>query len=103
MISEPLTDDEKRILLKLARHSIELAASNHPLPELVLSEYSAQLQQEGASFVTLTEYGELKEGVSAPWSPTKHWCKMYASMRLQQPWMTIGLLRSCQTRWLNLS
>jgi len=65
MISEPLTDDEKRILLKLARHSIELAVSNHPLLELVLSEYSAQLQQEGASFVTLTEYGELRGCIGA--------------------------------------
>jgi AmmeMemoRadiSam system protein A len=65
MISEPLTDDEKRILLKLARHSIELAASHQPLPELVLSEYSAQLQQEGASFVTLTEYGELRGCIGA--------------------------------------
>jgi AmmeMemoRadiSam system protein A len=65
MISEPLTDDEKRILLRLARHSIELAASHNPLPELVLSEYSAQLQQEGASFVTLTEYGELRGCIGA--------------------------------------
>ena len=65
MISEPLTDDEKRILLKLARHSIELAASHQPLPELVLSEYSAQLQQEGASFVTLTENGELRGCIGA--------------------------------------
>ena len=65
MNSEPLTDDEKRILLKLARHSIELAASHQPLPELVLSEYSAQLQQEGASFVTLTENGELRGCIGA--------------------------------------
>ncbi|MGD0005022.1 MAG: AmmeMemoRadiSam system protein A [Anaerolineaceae bacterium] len=65
MISEPLTDDEKRILLRLARHSIELAASHNPLPELVLSEYSAQLQQEGASFVTLTENGELRGCIGA--------------------------------------
>jgi len=71
MISEPLTDDEKRILLRLARHSIELAASHHPLPTLVLSEYSAPLQQEGASFVTLTEEGELRGCIGAlePYQP----------------------------------
>jgi AmmeMemoRadiSam system protein A len=71
MISEPLTDDEKRILLKLARQSIELAASHHPLPILMLSEYSAPLQQEGASFVTLTENGELRGCIGAlePYQP----------------------------------
>ena len=65
MNSEPLTDDEKRILLKLARQSIELAANHHSLPTLVLSEYSAPLQQEGASFVTLTEDGELRGCIGA--------------------------------------
>ena len=65
MSSEPLTDDEKRILLKLARQSVELAAGHHPLPILVLSEFSAPLQQEGASFVTLTENGELRGCVGA--------------------------------------
>jgi uncharacterized protein len=71
MISEPLTDDEKRILLKLARQSIELAANHQPLPILVLSEYSAPLQQEGASFVTLTENGELRGCIGAlePYQP----------------------------------
>jgi AmmeMemoRadiSam system protein A len=71
MISEPLTDDEKRILLKLARRSVELAANHHPLPTLVLSEYSAPLQQEGASFVTLTENGELRGclGALEPYQP----------------------------------
>jgi AmmeMemoRadiSam system protein A len=71
MISDPLTDDEKRILLKLARQSVELAASHHPLPALLLSDYSAALQQEGASFVTLTENGELRGCIGAlePYQP----------------------------------
>ena len=71
MISEPLTDDEKRILLKLARQSIELATSHHPLLSLVLIEYPAPLQQEGASFVTLTENGELRGCIGAlePYQP----------------------------------
>ena len=71
MISEPLTDDEKRVLLKLARQSIELASSHHPLPILVLSEFTAPLQQEGASFVTLTENDELRGCIGAlePYQP----------------------------------
>jgi hypothetical protein len=71
MISEPLTEDEKRILLKLARQSIELAAAHHHLPTLMLSEYSAPLQQKGASFVTLTENGELRGCIGAlePYQP----------------------------------
>jgi len=71
MISEPLTTEEKQILLKLARQSIELAASHQPLPVLLLSDYSTALQQEGASFVTLTEDGELRGCIGAlePYQP----------------------------------
>jgi AmmeMemoRadiSam system protein A len=60
MISDPLSDDEKQLLLKLARQSIELATNRHPLPRLVLGEYSLRLQKDGASFVTLTKFGELR-------------------------------------------
>ena len=38
MITDPLTEEEKKLLLKLARQSIELAVSGHPLPHLVLEE-----------------------------------------------------------------
>jgi uncharacterized protein len=88
MISEPLTDDEKRILLKLARQSIELAADHHPLPILVLSEYSAPLQQEGASFVTLTENGELRGCVGAlePYQPlVQDVCEHAAAAAMDDP------------------
>lgn len=54
MQPQPLTDDERKQLLNLARHSIELAVSGQPLPALNLEDYSPTLQEDGASFVTLT-------------------------------------------------
>ncbi|MCD4673961.1 MAG: AmmeMemoRadiSam system protein A [Anaerolineaceae bacterium] len=54
MITQPLTDSERKQLLALARQSIELVTSGKPLPELRLAEYSPSLQEDGASFVTLT-------------------------------------------------
>lgn len=55
MITQPLTDSERKQLLALARQSIELATSGRPLPELHLLEYSPAFQEDGASFVTLTK------------------------------------------------
>jgi len=71
MTDLPLSPDEKNILLRLARQSIELAVSRSPLPVLRLEEYSAALQAEGASFVTLTEEGELRGCIGAlePYQP----------------------------------
>ncbi len=60
MTTNPLTLEEKHLLLKLARQSIQLVTSRCPLPTLNLAEYSQTLRQDGASFVTLTEYGELR-------------------------------------------
>ena len=53
-MSELLTPDERKYLLKLARSSIEQAVRGLPLPPLVPSEWSRNLQELGASFVTLT-------------------------------------------------
>lgn len=66
-----LSDSERQILLRLARQSIELAVNRKPLPELDLSSYSSRLQEEGASFVTLTEKGELRGciGTLEPYQP----------------------------------
>lgn len=71
MITDPLTDEEKKILLKLARQSIELAVGGHPLPHLVLEDYSPNLKEHGASFVTLTEDGDLRGCIGAlePYQP----------------------------------
>jgi AmmeMemoRadiSam system protein A len=67
----PLTHEEKDLLLKLARHSVELAVSGRRLPVLELENYSPALQEFGASFVTLTEDGELRGCIGAlePYQP----------------------------------
>ena len=66
-----LSQDEKHILLSLARQSIELAVNQLPLPELDLESYSPLLRENGASFVTLTEGGELRGCIGAlePYQP----------------------------------
>ena len=65
MTTNPLTLDEKRLLLRLARQSIQLVTSHCPLPGLNLDEFSQTLREDGASFVTLTEYGELRGCIGA--------------------------------------
>lgn len=65
MLPEPLTEQEKQILLRLARRSIELAVRRQPLPRLNLADYSPALRSEGASFVTLTRDGELRGCIGA--------------------------------------
>jgi uncharacterized protein len=66
-----LSEDEKNTLLRLARQSIELAVNRHPLPRLNLAEYSPLLGENGASFVTLTEGGDLRGCIGAlePYQP----------------------------------
>lgn len=61
----PLDADEKRFLLHLARESIERAVNGQPLPRLDLNALSAELRAPGASFVTLTENGELRGCIGA--------------------------------------
>jgi len=65
MISNPLDDDERLTLLKLARQSIERAVNRQPPLQLILDKYSLRLQEIGASFVTLTEDGELRGCIGA--------------------------------------
>ncbi len=69
--NQSLSQDEKRILLSLARQSIELAVNRRPLPELDLEGYSPLLCEYGASFVTLTIGGELRGCIGAlePYQP----------------------------------
>jgi uncharacterized protein len=69
--TQPLSQEEKSILLKLARQSIELAVNQSPLPDLKLEQYSPRLREKGASFVTLTEGGELRGCIGAlePYQP----------------------------------
>jgi AmmeMemoRadiSam system protein A len=60
-MSEPsLSQSEKECLLKLARRTITILASGGSLPPVCLEDLPARLRQPGASFVTLTEYGDLR-------------------------------------------
>ncbi len=60
MSANPLTAEEKKILLALARDSIGCVTQGEPLPLLDLAIYSETLQEEGSSFVTLTVKGNLR-------------------------------------------
>ena len=68
---QALNEQEKTVLLSLARRSIELAVNQHPLPQLNLDDYSPLLREKGASFVTLMIRGELRGCIGAlePYQP----------------------------------
>lgn len=71
MIPTQLSNQDRQILLKLARQFIQLAVEKKRLPVLDLSSFSPDLQRNGASFVTLTEAGELRGciGTLEPYQP----------------------------------
>jgi AmmeMemoRadiSam system protein A len=60
MSTSNLSLEERKILLELARKSIELAANGEPIVQLDLTEYPPRLSKPGASFVTLTQGGKLR-------------------------------------------
>lgn len=60
-----LPNNDRAFLLKLARESIENYIHNKPLPKINWSELSQILQENGASFVTLTYNGYLRGCVGA--------------------------------------
>ncbi len=55
-----LTRQEQEILLSLAREAITRAVHRREPPPVQLEQLPPALQQHGASFVTLTRYGELR-------------------------------------------
>jgi uncharacterized protein len=65
MATQPLNEDERRVLLNLARETIERVTQGKSLPEIILEDYSPNLREHGASFVTLTESGELRGCIGA--------------------------------------
>jgi uncharacterized protein len=65
MIDVSLSPEERNSLLRLARRSIDLVINGRSLPRLILSDFSAPLREQGASFVTLTERGELRGCIGA--------------------------------------
>lgn len=60
-----LDEHERKILLDLARWAIEAAVTRAPLPRVRLETYPEPLQQDGASFITLTKHGHLRGCIGA--------------------------------------
>ncbi len=60
MIPEFLSPEERAILLKLARQAIEKGVCGEPLPALDLLSLPLRLREKGATFVTLTNRGDLR-------------------------------------------
>jgi AmmeMemoRadiSam system protein A len=60
MIPEFLSPEERAFLLKLARQALEKGVCGEPLPALDLQSLPSRLREKGASFVTLTNRGELR-------------------------------------------
>ena len=56
----PLSPHDRRYLLELARQTIACATRHQELPPVDLGTVSEYLKRDGASFVTLTEHGELR-------------------------------------------
>lgn len=65
MINDKLTPEEKQILLKLARQSLEAGVRRAPLPKIDLDALTPVLRSDGASFVTLTVHGDLRGCIGA--------------------------------------
>ena len=65
MKPESLTPEERRILLELARQSIQLAVRRQPLPKIDLNQVTPKLREQGAAFVTLTIHGNLRGCIGA--------------------------------------
>jgi uncharacterized protein len=60
-----LTVEERQILVRLARQAIESAVREMPLPAIDRKALPGSLNQPGATFVTLTEFEELRGCVGA--------------------------------------
>lgn len=60
-----LTDVEKSILLRMARQSLECAVRRESLPPVNQADLTPALREQGASFVTLTEQGDLRGCIGA--------------------------------------
>ena len=71
MPSEMLTKEEQSQLLRLAREALESGVAGAYLPPINLTGLSKSLQEDGASFVTLTIDGNLRGciGTLEPYQP----------------------------------
>jgi uncharacterized protein len=68
---DQLTDEEKQLLLYHAREAMSQAVNGQAVLPLDLSMFSERFRQNGASFVTLTEGGDLRGCIGAlePYQP----------------------------------
>ena len=64
-MEDKLTPEEQKTLLHLAREALEYGVRGDPLPPLDDSALTARLREAGASFVTLTEGGQLRGCIGA--------------------------------------
>lgn len=64
-MSTPLTDGEKKILLRIAREAIEHAVMGKSAPPIDPTLLTQALRELGSSFVTLTIQGELRGCIGA--------------------------------------
>jgi AmmeMemoRadiSam system protein A len=65
MSDDQLTSEERLLLLQIARNAVESAVNGQELPELEISAMPLHLQEQGASFVTLTLEGNLRGCIGA--------------------------------------
>jgi AmmeMemoRadiSam system protein A len=65
MVEDKLTIEEQKILLQLARQSLESGVRGEKLPPLDLESMPPRLREDGVSFVTLTIGGNLRGCVGA--------------------------------------
>jgi AmmeMemoRadiSam system protein A len=65
MTVEKLTNEEKKILLRLAREAMEVGVRGGKLPPLDKKSLTRHLLEDGASFVTLTVRGQLRGCIGA--------------------------------------
>jgi AmmeMemoRadiSam system protein A len=70
-MNKQLTAEEKKTLLQLARQALEAGVKQQPLPPLDPAALTGILSEQGASFVTLTEHGDLRGCIGAlePYQP----------------------------------
>jgi uncharacterized protein len=70
-MADKLTNEEKKLLLGLARQAIEITVRGDKLPPLEKLNLTEKLKQKGATFVTLTKGGNLRGciGTLEPYLP----------------------------------
>jgi AmmeMemoRadiSam system protein A len=64
-MEDKLTPEEQKTLLRLAREALECGVKGEHLPPLDSSVLTPRLREDGASFVTLTEGGQLRGCIGA--------------------------------------